>query len=614
MSESMRRKSSSRQLLQNLISVTAERSQEDAEEVERERRRRARETQRGEGGPSRREPPQHDELRAHGAQLDEELKPRCNLVQEEDEGFSDWSHKLENRGEQEVQDVSRRPSTRRKPEPGEEKQQKGEEEEEKEVKEGCEPERSSRSKEASSRPPQKMTCAREEVRMSYSSTVFVSQDARLQHTDRTSYLVAGTMRPRGACRVDGEVEQEEQKEEVQAALQRESAETQRSSRDEEDHEDELSFRREEEECLYLRGEEEKEEHRMLDKSWMKSRRGEEARRRSEEARSEETRKSEEASRRSEEARSEEARRRSEEARSEETRKSEEASRRSEEARSEEARRRSEEARSEETRKSEEASRRSEEARSEEARRRSEEARSEEPCRRSDETRKSEEASRRSEEARSEEASRRSAASLCCSSDGEESLNYGPMSPTFKKLLIQFYPDEVNSRVSTDGKCSIMERTESLRKSTSHIKKTPSPVAVSKIDKKLELYAQALEVSSKDGRPGGQAPTDLTSPAEPVSSRKSLFEAGDTWRHDAPPGAPSKDADGLKVGVANLINQWVRGSEGGSRCSSPCRPAENSSGKRSKFVVTGHGKYEKVPVEDCREEAPCPPGGHFYEDL
>ncbi|KAL6113627.1 uncharacterized protein ACO6RY_11863 [Pungitius sinensis] len=189
-----------------------------------------------------------------------------------------------------------------------------------------------------------------------------------------------------------------------------------------------------------------------------------------------------------------------------------------------------------------------------------------------------------------------------------------MSPTFKKLLIQFYPDEVNSRVSTDGKCSIMERAESLRKSTSHIKKTPSPVAVSKIDKKLELYAQALEVSSKDGRSGGQAPTDLTSPAEPVSSRKSLFEAGDTWRHDAPPGAPSKDADGLKVGVANLINQWVRGSEGGSRCSSPCRPAENSSGKRSKFVVTGHGKYEKVPVEDCREEAHCLPGGHFYEDL
>lgn len=86
--------------------------------------------------------------------LDVELKPRCN--QEEDEGFSDWSHRLENRGEQEVQDVPRRPLTRRKPEPGVEKRQKGEEEEEKEEEEGCEPERSSRSKEASSRPPEKV--------------------------------------------------------------------------------------------------------------------------------------------------------------------------------------------------------------------------------------------------------------------------------------------------------------------------------------------------------------------------------------------------------------------------------------------------------------------------
>uniref|UniRef100_A0AAQ4QFQ5 Uncharacterized protein n=1 Tax=Gasterosteus aculeatus aculeatus TaxID=481459 RepID=A0AAQ4QFQ5_GASAC len=307
-------------------------------------------------------------------------------------------------------------------------------------------------------------------------------------------------------------------------------------------------------------------------SWMESSRGEEARG-SEEARSEEaSRRSEEASKRSKEAKSEKGSRRSEEAskRSKEPM-SEEASSRSEEAKREEASKRSKEAKSEEARRrSEEASRRSEEARSEEASR-SEEARSEEASRRSEEAR-SEEASRRSEEPRSEEARRRSAASLCCSSDGEESLNYAPMSPTFKKLLIQFYPDEVNSRVSTDGKCSIIERTESLRKSTSHIKKTPSPVVVSKIDKKLELYAQALEVSTKDGRPGAQTPTDLTSPAERVSSKKSLFEPGDTRRHNAPPGSPSKDADGLKVGVANLINQWVGGSEGGSRCSSSCRPA------------------------------------------
>lgn len=59
------------------------------------------------------------------------------MVLEEDEGFSDWSHRLENRQEQEVQDVFRaqqlRPSAPQcKPEAGEEKQQEEEEEGEQE--------------------------------------------------------------------------------------------------------------------------------------------------------------------------------------------------------------------------------------------------------------------------------------------------------------------------------------------------------------------------------------------------------------------------------------------------------------------------------------------------
>ncbi|XP_037652168.1 lymphocyte-specific protein 1-like isoform X2 [Sebastes umbrosus] len=163
--------------------------------------------------------------------------------------------------------------------------------------------------------------------------------------------------------------------------------------------------------------------------------------------------------------------------------------------------------------------------------------------------------------------------------------------------------------------TIIERTESLRKSSSNIKKTLPPVAVSKIDKKLELYTHAIEVSSKEGRSGSQVLTDLTSPTEPVSSKKNLFEAGDAWNQNAISVTPSKDAGGLKVGVADLINQWVRGSEDGSRCSSPSRPTENSSGKRSKFVVTGHGKYEKISVDiDYSEDANCPSAGQFYEDL
>uniref|UniRef100_A0AAQ5XMY4 Lymphocyte specific protein 1 a n=1 Tax=Amphiprion ocellaris TaxID=80972 RepID=A0AAQ5XMY4_AMPOC len=510
--------------------VTAQRSQEDAEEVERERRRRAREKQRGEGSPSWPEPLQHNE-RTHNTESDEELKPSCCLVLEEDEGFSDWSNRLENRNEQEVQDDcrTRRPRASAPAEPEKEKQQ---EEEEQQEDGGGEPERSSWKHEASTRPAEKMSSNKKETRTSYSSSVFLQQDTRLQHVagrpaDRTSYLAAGTMRPRGgACRMDEEVEQEvqrEEEEEMQPTLQREwrSAETRQTLEDEEDQkEEELNFTHEEKEDFSLRREqrnEEEEEQRM-------------------------------------------------------------------------------------------------------------------------ENKRSEESSDR----RSEEVNRRSAASLCSSSEGEETLNcYGPMSPTFKKLLIQFYPDEVNSRVSADGKCTITERTESLRRSTSSIKKTPPPGPVSKIDKKLEQYTHALEVACKEGRSGCQVLTDLTSPSEPVASKKNLFEAGEAWNQNPISVAPSKDADVLKVGVADLIHQWVKGSEDGSRCSSPSKPAEikpggvlnkknlweslgdtlspgregkeSSSGKRYKFVVAGHGKYEKVSADSgCSENYQS--AGQFYEDL
>ncbi|XP_033961501.1 non-muscle caldesmon-like isoform X2 [Pseudochaenichthys georgianus] len=561
MSESIKRKSSSRQLLQNLISLTAQRSQEDAEEVERERRRRARETQRGEGSTSWPEPPQQSE-RTQNTELDGELKPRCCLVLEEDEGFSDWSHRLENRPEQDdCRARVQKPSTQqRKPETGEEKQHQtgeekqhetgeekqhqtgeekqhqtgeekqhetGEEKQHKsdkkkqqgsEEKEGCEPGHSSRSQETSARPPEKMSSNRKEVRTSYSSTVFLPQDNRSQHAtgqpaDRTSYLAAGTMKPRGgACRVDGELEQEEQKEEAQAALQMEqrSAETRQNPRDEDDQEEEeLRFTHEEKEDLHHSWEEGPKEEEEEEEDLHDSR---------------------------------------------------------------------------------------------EHRRREAEEEYKLPDKRS------------MESGRIEELNRGSAASLCSSSEGKEPLNYGPMSPTFKKLLIQFYPDEANSRVPPDSKCKIIERTESLRKSTGSIKKTLSPVAVSKIDKKLELYTHALEVASKEGRSGSQVLTDLTSPTEAVSSKKNLFEAGEAWKQNTTSVTPSKDADGLKVGVANLINQWVKEGEDGSRCSSPFRQGESSTGKRSKFLVMGHGKYEKVPVDSNSEDANCQSAGQFYEDL
>lgn len=71
--------------------------------------------------------------------LEEELKPSSSSsALEEDEGFGDWSHRMENRGEQEVLEEWRRraqttPSLERKAEPGEEKQPEDEEEESQEA-------------------------------------------------------------------------------------------------------------------------------------------------------------------------------------------------------------------------------------------------------------------------------------------------------------------------------------------------------------------------------------------------------------------------------------------------------------------------------------------------
>ncbi|XP_071401480.1 non-muscle caldesmon-like [Centroberyx affinis] len=639
--------------------LTAQRSLEDAEEAERERRRRAR------GAAP---PPPH-------TLWEEELKPSGRLVLEEDEGFSDWSHKLENRREQEVQESRRvrenRPATPRwKPDPEEEKE-----------------EESSRSQEASGRLPEKQDhapchtarstkvwmedhqirtlswpaqspdpnpienlwnvikrkmdghkpsnkaelleflyqemCDRKKEVMSYSSTVFL---ANSQPADRTSYLVAGTMRPRGVASQAEQREEEEEAEEEEALLQRRPEETQQRRKDpreeEEQEEEEGDFhlrreerhREEEEE----EKEEEEEEHSQLPEE-------EENRRRSEE----ENRRSKDENRR----RSEEENRRSKD---ENRRRSEEENRRSKD----ENRRRSEE---ENLRRSVEENWRSEE----ENQRWSEEEnqRSKEENRRSKEEnrRRSEEENLRSEEETNQ--SRSSSLSLC-SPEGEEPLScFGPMSPTFKKLLIQFYPDEVESRVSADGTCTITERAESLRKSTGSIKKILPPVAVSKIDNRLEQYTQAIQISSKEAKAGRQALPELPGPAEPLVAKKNLFEAGEAWNQNSIKVAPSKDAEGLKVGVAELISQWVKGSPDESRNGSASKPAEikpgevlnkknlwenlgdtfcpggegkgSLSGKRYKFVVTGHGKYEKVPVDDddgFGENTNYQSAGQFHEDL
>ncbi|TSK45841.1 Caldesmon [Bagarius yarrelli] len=196
-----------------------------------------------------------------------------------------------------------------------------------------------------------------------------------------------------------------------------------------------------------------------------------------------------------------------------------------------------------------------------------------------------------------------------SSDGDESFNpLSPKSPTFK----------------------IIDRTESLNRSlkkSNSFKKTQPPLLLSKIDDKREQYTHAVESSSKEPKTPKSALVDMPCVPEPVVAKKNLFEAGDAWNQSTSKGMPSKDTDGLKVGVADLITQWVKGSpESGNRAQSKPNDVKagdvlqkknmweiigegsatgrsgqlgkgTSSSKRYKFVVTGHGKYEKISVDD-----------------
>lgn len=60
---------------------------------------------------------------------DEELKPSCSAL-EEDEGFSDWSHRLEHRNEHELQEACRaKEHVPAAPSAAEEKKQQKDEEE-----------------------------------------------------------------------------------------------------------------------------------------------------------------------------------------------------------------------------------------------------------------------------------------------------------------------------------------------------------------------------------------------------------------------------------------------------------------------------------------------------
>ncbi|XP_038620297.1 lymphocyte-specific protein 1 isoform X2 [Tachyglossus aculeatus] len=131
-----------------------------------------------------------------------------------------------------------------------------------------------------------------------------------------------------------------------------------------------------------------------------------------------------------------------------------------------------------------------------------------------------------------------------------------------------------------------------RSATNSVKKASSAPPVSRIDDHLERYAHAIESSIKAPRVTRQPSIELPSMA--VANTKSLWETGEVSANTPGRAAPCKD---IVAGDMSKRSLWEQ--KGSSRPAATVK--STPSGKRYKFVLTGHGKYEKVLADE--EAAP-----------
>ncbi|NXW00012.1 LSP1 protein, partial [Fregetta grallaria] len=145
---------------------------------------------------------------------------------------------------------------------------------------------------------------------------------------------------------------------------------------------------------------------------------------------------------------------------------------------------------------------------------------------------------------------------------------------------------------------IMDRTESLNRSikkSNSIKKTQPPLSVSKIDDRLEQYTQAIETSTKAPKPVQQPSLDLPTTSMMVASTKSLWETGEVAAQSALKSLPCK---GIVAGdVVSKRSLWEQ--KGNPKPETNIK--STLSGKKYKFVATGHGQYKKVLIDDAAEQ-------------
>ncbi|VFV40841.1 lymphocyte-specific protein 1-like [Lynx pardinus] len=138
---------------------------------------------------------------------------------------------------------------------------------------------------------------------------------------------------------------------------------------------------------------------------------------------------------------------------------------------------------------------------------------------------------------------------------------------------------------------LIDRTESLNRSirkSNSVKKSQPALPISKIDERLEQYTQAIETAGRTPKLTRQPSIELPSMA--VASTKSRWETGEVQAQSTAKTPSCKD---IVAGDMSKKSLWEQ--KGGSKTSSTIK--STPSGKRYKFVATGHGKYEKVLVDE-----------------
>ncbi|XP_047733488.1 lymphocyte-specific protein 1 isoform X2 [Prionailurus viverrinus] len=173
------------------------------------------------------------------------------------------------------------------------------------------------------------------------------------------------------------------------------------------------------------------------------------------------------------------------------------------------------------------------------------------------------------------------------SDEQHQKRQQPRTPS--PLVLEGATEQGSPPLSPSTK--LIDRTESLNRSirkSNSVKKSQPPLPISKIDERLEQYTQAIETAGRTPKLTRQPSIELPSMA--VASTKSRWETGEVQAQSTAKTPSCKD---IVAGDMSKKSLWEQ--KGGSKTSSTIK--STPSGKRYKFVATGHGKYEKVLVDE-----------------